>query len=117
MESQVSAVARVPDKVVVEAEEVEELSNEIAELRQQADELRHQLKETDARLRTVEDDSQEQARIIDTLLAWCNEQESVLAQHRDVVAAMGAAARILEKGAFQDDVESGVNRDEAQPSA
>jgi septal ring factor EnvC (AmiA/AmiB activator) len=97
-------------------EEIEELVNEIAELRQQADELRQQLKETEARLGTVEDDNEEQARIIDTLLDWCHEQESVLGQHRDVVAAMGAAAKVLEKGAPPGDLDSAVNQDNEPPT-
>jgi septal ring factor EnvC (AmiA/AmiB activator) len=53
---------------------VKELDNEVAELREQADELRLQLKESEARLGAVEDDGREQARTIDMLLAWCQEQ-------------------------------------------
>lgn len=105
-----------PDESVTTAEEVDELANEIAELRHQADDLRHQLKETEARLGAVEDDSEEQARIIDTLLDWCHEQESVLAQHRDVVAAMGAATRILERDAPLSEREPAVKPADEQPS-
>jgi chromosome segregation ATPase len=99
-ESHVEADPTGPDKTVATAEEVEELRNEIAELRQQADELRFKLKESEARLGTVEDDSHERGQTIDTLLEWCQEQEAVLAKHRDVVAAMGAAARLLDKDRF-----------------
>ena len=88
------------DREVATAEEVEELRNEIAELRHEADELRQRLKESEVRLGTVEDDSDDRGRTVDTLLEWCQEQEAVLAKHRDVVAAMGAAARLLETDLF-----------------
>jgi chromosome segregation ATPase len=90
---------------VATAEEVEELRNEIAELRQEADELRYRLKESEARLGTVEDDSEDRAQTIDTLLEWCQEQEAVLAKHRDVVSAIGAAARLVEKDLFAGDLD------------
>jgi chromosome segregation ATPase len=99
-EHQVEADATVSDKEVATAAEVEELRNEIAELRREADELRYRLKESEARLGTIEDASDERARIIDTLLEWCQEQETVLGKHRDVVAAMGAAARLVEEDLF-----------------
>jgi predicted nucleic acid-binding Zn-ribbon protein len=101
----VEALRAPSDEAVATADEVEELRNEIAELRQEADELRYRLKESEARLGTVEEDSDERARIIDTLLEWCQEQETVLGKHREVVAAMGAAARLVEQDAFADDLE------------
>ena len=99
-ESRVEADRTGSDKAGVTAEEVEELRNEIAELRHEADELRQRLKESEVRLGTVEDDSDDRGRTVDTLLEWCQEQEAVLAKHRDVVAAMGAAARLLETDLF-----------------
>ena len=103
------------DREVATAEEVGELRNEIAELRQQADELRQRLKDSEARLGTLEDDGDERARTIDTLFEWSQEQEAVLAKHRDVVAAMGAAARILEKDFPAGNVEP--EPEDGQPSA
>jgi hypothetical protein len=114
-ESQVETGATAPDREAATAKIVKELENEVAELREQADELRLQAKENEARLGAVEDDSREQTRTIDMLLAWCQEQEAVLAQHRDVVAAMGAAARIVEKDAFLGDPESELKSHEEQP--
>ena len=105
VESQVEVDRTASSEAVATADEVEELRNEITELRQEADELRHSLKETEARLGTVEDDSDERARIIDTLLQWCEEQETVLGKHRDVVAAMGVAARLVERDLFAGDLE------------
>ena len=95
-------MATADGKEVVTAAEVEELRSEIAELRQEADELRSRLKESEARIGTLEDDSDDRARTIDTLLEWCQEQEAVLARHRDVVSAMGAAASVVEKDLFPD---------------
>lgn len=84
-------------------EEVEDLKNEVAELRADADELRQRLKEAEARLTSLADDAEEQARTTEAVLTWCEEQENVLARHRDVVAAMGAATRFLQtEGAVRD---------------
>ncbi len=113
-ESGVDKGRTAQDRVGATAEEVEELRNEIAELRQQADELRQRLKDSEARLGTLEDDGDERARTIDTLFEWSQEQEAVLAKHRDVVAAMGAAARILEKDPPAGDLEAGPK--DGQPS-
>jgi chromosome segregation ATPase len=95
---------------------VEELKNEIAELRQDADELRQRLKEAEVRLSSVADDAEEQARTTEAVLTWCEEQELVLARHRDVVAAMGAATRMLQTEGAADDADAGKNSSD-QPSA
>jgi transposase-like protein len=115
-ESQVETGSTAHDREAA-TKEVKELENEVAELHEQADELRLQLKESEARLGAVEDDGREQARTIDMLLAWCQEQEAVLAQHRDVVAAMGAAARTVEKDAFLGGPEPELTSHEEQPTA
>jgi chromosome segregation ATPase len=99
-----------------EVEEVEELKNEIAELRQDSDELRQRLKEAEALVSSLADDAEEQARTTQAVLTWCEEQEIVLARHRDVVAAMGAATRILQTEGAADDSDGGINSPD-QPSA
>jgi chromosome segregation ATPase len=88
---------------------VEELKNEIAELRQDTDELRQRLKEAEVRLSSLADDAEERARTTEAVVTWCEEQESVLARHRDVVAAMGAATRILQTEGATDDADAGVS--------
>jgi chromosome segregation ATPase len=95
---------------------VEELKNEVAELRQDADELRQRLKEAEVRLSSLADDAEERARTTEAVLTWCEEQETVLARHRDVVAAMGAATRILQTEGAIDDAGGGVSASD-QPSA
>src|SRR5207302_4939103 len=96
-------------------EEVEELKNEIAELRHDADELRQRLKEAEVLLSSLADDAEEQARATGAVLTWCEEQEVVLAKHRDVVAAMGAATRILQTEGAADDADAEMNASD-QPS-
>jgi chromosome segregation ATPase len=97
-------------------DEVEELKNEIAELRHDADELRQRLKEAEVQLSSLADDAEERARTTEAVLTWCEEQETVLAKHRDVVAAMGAATRILQtEGSVVDD-DADMNAS-ARPSA
>jgi chromosome segregation ATPase len=91
---------------------VEELKNEVAELRQDADELRQRLKEAEVRLSSVADDAEEQARTTQAVLTWCEEQEIVLARHRDVVAAMGAATRMLQTEGAADDGDAGMKFEE-----
>jgi chromosome segregation ATPase len=94
---------------------VEELKNEIAELRHDADELRQRLKEAEVRLSSLADDAEEHARMTEAVLTWCEEQEIVLAKHRDVVAAMGAATRILQTEGAADDADAAMSSSD-QPS-
>jgi predicted nucleic acid-binding Zn-ribbon protein len=99
----VEATPRAPTAVAARGEEVEELKNEVAELRQDADELRQRLKEAEVLLSSLADDAEERARTTEAVVTWCEEQETVLAKHRDVVAAMGAATRILQTEGAPDD--------------
>lgn len=105
----VEATPNAPSAEAPRGEEVEELKNEIAELRQDADELRQRLKEAEALVNSLVDDAEEQARTTQAVLTWCEEQEIVLARHRDVVAAMGAATRILQTEGAADDADAGMN--------
>ena len=112
----IEATPEAPSAEAPREEEVEDLKNEIAELRHDADVLRQRLKEAEVRLSSLADDAEERARTTEAVLTWCEEQEVVLAKHRDVVAAMGAATRILHtEGSVVDD-DAGVNSSD-QPSA